>query len=74
MWVVGVVMIHTGTGGNIMADNYVLITDSACDILPDKLAEWKVEMIPLGYLFTDTGKEQLDHGEPIRDFYRYVEE
>ncbi len=53
-----------------MAENYVLITDSACDILPEKLAEWKVEMIPLAYLFTDTGKEQLDHEEPIRDFYR----
>ena len=53
-----------------MAENYVLITDSACDILPEKLAEWKVEMIPLAYLFTDMGKEQLDHEEPIRDFYR----
>ena len=53
-----------------MADNYVLITDSACDILPEKLAEWKVEMIPLAYLFTDTGKEQLDHEEPIREFYQ----
>jgi DegV family protein with EDD domain len=53
-----------------MADNYVLITDSACVILPEKLAEWKVEMIPLAYLFTDTGKEQLDHEEPIREFYK----
>lgn len=53
-----------------MADNYVLITDSACDILPEKLAEWKVEMIPLAYLFTDTGKEQLDHEEPIKEFYK----
>ena len=53
-----------------MADNYVLITDSACDILPEKLAEWNVEMIPLAYLFTDTGKEQLDHEEPIREFYK----
>ena len=53
-----------------MADNYVLVTDSACDILPEKLAEWKVEMIPLAYLFTDTGKEQLDHEEPIREFYK----
>jgi len=53
-----------------MAENYVLITDSACDILPEKLAEWKVEMIPLAYLFTDMGKEQLDHEEPIRDFYK----
>lgn len=53
-----------------MADNYVLITDSACDILPEKLAEWKVEMIPMAYLFTDTGKEQLDHEEPIKEFYK----
>lgn len=53
-----------------MADNYVLITDSACDILPDKLAEWNVEMIPLAFLFTDTAKEQLDHDEPIKEFYK----
>ena len=53
-----------------MADSYVLFTDSACDILPDQLAEWKVEMIPLAYLFTDTGREQLDHEEPIREFYK----
>ena len=53
-----------------MAENYVLVTDSACDILPEKLAEWKVEMIPLAYLFTDTGKERLDHEEPIREFYK----
>ena len=53
-----------------MAENYVLITDSACDILPDKLAEWNVEMIPLAFLFTDTAKEQLDHEEPIAEFYK----
>ena len=53
-----------------MADNYVLITDSACDILPEKLAEWNVELIPMAFLFTDTGKEQKDHEEPIKDFYK----
>ena len=52
-----------------MAENYVLVTDSACDILPEKLAEWNVRMIPLAFLFTDTGKEQKDHEEPIREFY-----
>ncbi len=52
-----------------MAENYVLVTDSACDILPEKLAEWHVQMIPLAYLFTDTGREQKDHEEPIREFY-----
>ncbi len=53
-----------------MAEKYVLITDSACDILPEKLAEWDVRMIPLAFLFTDTGREQKDHEEPIRDFYQ----
>ena len=52
-----------------MADKYVMITDSACDILPEKLAEWNVRMVPLAFLFTDTGKEQKDHEEPIREFY-----
>ena len=52
-----------------MAENYVLITDSACDILPEKLAEWNVQMVPLAFLFTDTGKEQKDHEEPIKEFY-----
>ena len=52
-----------------MAEYYVLITDSACDILPEKLAEWNVQMIPLAFLFTDTNKEQKDHEEPIREFY-----
>ena len=53
-----------------MADNYVLITDSACDIHPDKLAEWNVKMLPLAFLFTDTGREQKDHDEPIGEFYK----
>ena len=52
-----------------MAENYVMITDSACDINPDKLAEWNVQMIPLAFLFTDTGREQKDHEEPIKEFY-----
>ena len=52
-----------------MAEKYVIITDSACDILPDTLAEWNVQMIPLAFLFTDTGKEQKDHEEPIKEFY-----
>ena len=53
-----------------MADNYVLITDSACDILPEKLAEWNVELIPMAFLFTDIGKEQKDHEQPIKEFYQ----
>ena len=51
-----------------MADNYVLITDSACDILPETLAEWNVQMIPLAFLFTDTGKEHCSSRQWRRRF------
>ena len=53
-----------------MAENYVLFTDSACDIHPDKLAEWNVKMLPLTLLFTETNVEQKDHDEPIGEFYK----
>ena len=52
-----------------MSAEYVLITDSACDILPEKLREWDVEMIRLAYLFTDDGKEMLDNDQPMKEFY-----
>ena len=52
-----------------MDTEYVLITDSACDILPEKLQEWRVELIRMPYLFTDDGKELLDHDQPMEEFY-----
>ena len=52
-----------------MAAEYVLITDSACDILPEKLQEWEVELVRLPYLFTDEGKEMLDNDQPMKEFY-----
>lgn len=52
-----------------MAAEYVLFTDSACDILPDKLQDWGVELIRMPYLFTDDGKERLDHDQNMREFY-----
>lgn len=52
-----------------MAAKYVLITDSACDILPEKLQEWEVELVRLPYLFTDDGKEMLDNDQPMKEFY-----
>ena len=53
-----------------MAENYVLVTDSACDISPEKLAEWDVRLIRMPFLFTDDGREQLDHDEPFGEFYK----
>ena len=52
-----------------MAAEYVLITDSACDIVPEKLREWDVELVRLPYLFTDDGKEMLDNDQPMKEFY-----
>ena len=53
-----------------MASEYVMVTDSACDILPDRLKEWNVEVVPLAYLFTDNGKEHFDYELPLEEFYR----
>ena len=52
-----------------MPAEYIVITDSACDILPEKLREWGVELIRMPYLFTDDGKERLDHDQPMKEFY-----
>ena len=52
-----------------MAAEYVLMTDSACDILPEKLRDWNVEVVCLPYLFTDDGKERLDNDQPMKEFY-----
>ena len=57
-----------------MAASYVMITDSACDILPEKLKEWDVELIRLPYLFTDDGKEHLDQDQPMHEFYNEMRE
>ena len=51
-----------------------MITDSACDILPEKLKEWDVELIRLPYLFTDDGKEHLDQDQPMHEFYNEMRE
>ncbi len=53
-----------------MSAEYVLITDSACDIVPEKLREWDVELVRLPYLFTDDGKEMLDNDQPMKEFYK----
>ena len=52
-----------------MAAEYILITDSACDITPEKLREWNVELVRMPFLFTDDGKEHLDHDLSMPEFY-----
>ena len=57
-----------------MAENYVLVTDSACDISPEQLRDWRVTTVRLAYLFTDDGKEKLDHDETPKSFYTAMRE
>ena len=52
-----------------MTAGYIIFTDSACDITPEKLAEWGVELIRMPYLFTDDGVGKLDHDQPMKEFY-----
>lgn len=52
-----------------MATEYVLVTDSACDITPEKLKEWDVGLIRMGYLFADDGIEKLEYDQPMKEFY-----
>ena len=57
-----------------MAENYVLVTDSACDISPEQLKEWRVKAVRLNYLFTDNGEEKLDNDETPKSFYAAMRE
>ena len=61
-------------GTSTMAENYVLVTDSACDISPEQLRDWRVQAVRLAYLFTDNGEEQLEHDESPKKFYAAMRE
>ena len=47
---------------------YVIMTDSGCDISPEKLSEWGVGYSPLSFRFND-GKEHFNDEMPAHDFY-----
>ena len=49
--------------------SYVILTDSACDIVPETLAEWGVKSISLTFRFNDEDKEYDNDGMPSADFY-----
>jgi len=49
--------------------DYVIFTDSACDITPETLKEWGVYSCSLTFRFQDSEKECSDNEMPIGDFY-----
>ncbi len=48
---------------------YVILTDSACDIKPEILAEWNVGYKSLTFKFTDTDTEYTNEELPADAFY-----
>ncbi|MBE5788704.1 MAG: DegV family protein [Clostridiales bacterium] len=52
-----------------MSQNYVLVTDSACDLGIERAREWGVEMIRMPFLFTDDGVGHSDLDQPLHEFY-----
>lgn len=48
---------------------YVVYTDSACDIDPKLLSEWGVGVIPLTFRFSDEDKEYTSYDMESRAFY-----
>ncbi|MBP3308028.1 MAG: DegV family protein [Clostridia bacterium] len=50
-------------------DNYVIYTDSACDVSPELLSEWGVSWSELTFRFNGEDKEYLNYALPAREFY-----
>ncbi len=48
---------------------FVIFTDSGCDIAHDILAQWDVRCASLSFRFTDEEREFLNDEYPIADFY-----
>ncbi|MBQ8382592.1 MAG: DegV family protein [Clostridia bacterium] len=49
--------------------DFVIITDSACDVKPALLAEWGVENIELSFRFDADDRDYFNCDMPIRRFY-----
>ena len=55
-------------------NNYVIYTDSACDIAPEILEEWGVRVIPLTFMFQDEDKQYSNYDLSAKDFYGKMRE
>ena len=50
-------------------NNYVIFTDSSCDLSADILKKWKVESLSLTFRFNDSNKEYKNEEMEINEFY-----
>lgn len=55
-------------------NNYVIFTDSACDLSEEILREWGVKYISLTYSFNDSPKQYGNYEIPPADFYQKMRE
>ena len=55
-------------------NEYVILTDSACDIHDDVLASWGVEYKSLSFKFDDSETSSTEGVMPIKDFYQKMRE
>ena len=55
-------------------ENYVIYTDSGCDIEKETLAEWGVGLIPLSFRFNHIDCEYYEGDMPIAEFYDKMRE
>lgn len=51
-------------------NNYIIFTDSACDISEELLKEWDVRYISLTYVFNDSPKQYGNYEIPSPEFYQ----
>ncbi|MBQ6539894.1 MAG: DegV family protein, partial [Oscillospiraceae bacterium] len=51
-------------------NDYIIYTDSACDISPEKLNEWGVKFRSLTFVFNDSEKVYSNFDMPVNEFYR----
>ena len=51
-------------------NNYVIFTDSACDLVPSLLSEWGVQCVSLAFRFNHIDKDFLNDDMPIKEFYQ----
>ena len=56
--------------GEPIMNNYVIFTDSACDIVPSLLAEWGVRCVSLAFRFNHIDQDYLNDDMPIKEFYK----
>ena len=54
--------------------NFVIFTDSACDIKPEKLKEWKVNSVELSFRFDGEDKAYFNSDMEIGEFYNKMKE